>query len=261
MENLRKYGEKPFNIAVIHGGPGAAGEMAPVARELSKDFGILEPLQTEDSIEGQIQELKKVLEQNASLPVVLIGWSWGAWLSFIFAARYPNIVKKLILVNSGPFEEKYAEAIEDIRLSRLNESEKKQLKTIANLFNDPAVEDKNSLFADFGKLFGKTDSYDPIEAKPEAINVNYDIYQKVWDEAAKLRQEGDLLNYSNQIRCPVVALHGDFDPHPAEGVKKPLSQALNDFKFILLKKCGHSPWKEKEAKDKFYSILKEELTN
>ena len=35
VKNLRTYGEAPFNIAVIHGGPGAAGEMAPVARELA----------------------------------------------------------------------------------------------------------------------------------------------------------------------------------------------------------------------------------
>jgi hypothetical protein len=35
MKNLRIYGKAPFNVAVIHGGPGAVGEMAPVARELS----------------------------------------------------------------------------------------------------------------------------------------------------------------------------------------------------------------------------------
>jgi hypothetical protein len=28
MKNLRTYGKVPFNVAVIHGGPGAAGEMA-----------------------------------------------------------------------------------------------------------------------------------------------------------------------------------------------------------------------------------------
>jgi len=36
--------EPQFNIAVIHGGQGASGEMAPVARELVSDFGALGPL-------------------------------------------------------------------------------------------------------------------------------------------------------------------------------------------------------------------------
>ncbi len=45
MHNLIKYGTPPYQIAVIHGGPGAAGEMTPVAQELSIDYGVLEPLQ------------------------------------------------------------------------------------------------------------------------------------------------------------------------------------------------------------------------
>ena len=53
MKNLRKYGNAPFNVAVIHGGPGASGEMAPVARKLSSNWGVLEPLQTEASLDGQ----------------------------------------------------------------------------------------------------------------------------------------------------------------------------------------------------------------
>jgi len=50
MENVRKYGKAPFKVAVVHGGPGAAGEMAPVARELVFICGVLEPLQTASSL-------------------------------------------------------------------------------------------------------------------------------------------------------------------------------------------------------------------
>jgi len=57
----------------------------------------------------------------------------------------------------------------------------------------------------------------------------------------------------------VVALHGDYDPHPAEGVQKPLAATLKNFRFILLEKCGHKPWIERQSRDKFYAILKEEL--
>lgn len=124
MKNLRKYGTKPFNVAVIHGGPGAPGEMAPVARELSSVRGVLEPLQTAATLEGQVQELKAVLENNGDLPVTLIGFSWGAMLSFIVSAQYPLFVKKLILIGSGAYEEKYAVNIMKTRLSRLSEEER-----------------------------------------------------------------------------------------------------------------------------------------
>ena len=64
MKNPRKYGKAPYKIAVIHGGPGAGGEMAPIARELASSWGVLEPFQTVTSLEGQIEELKTVLEKN-----------------------------------------------------------------------------------------------------------------------------------------------------------------------------------------------------
>ena len=98
LKNLRTYGQAPFSVAVIHGGPGAGGEMAPVARELASDRSVLEPIQTATSLEGQVAELRAVLEIHGDLPITLIGFSWGAWLSFIVAARYPAIVGKLILV-------------------------------------------------------------------------------------------------------------------------------------------------------------------
>ena len=74
MEKLKKYGSKPFNVAVIHGGPGAPGEVAPVARELALIRGVLEPFQAADTCEGQVQELKAVLEENADLPVTIISF-------------------------------------------------------------------------------------------------------------------------------------------------------------------------------------------
>jgi pimeloyl-ACP methyl ester carboxylesterase len=57
----------------------------------------------------------------------------------------------------------------------------------------------------------------------------------------------------------VVAIHGDYDPHPAEGVQGPLSAILRRFRLILLKNCGHKPWIERQARDEFYRVLKEEL--
>lgn len=68
-----------------------------------------------------------------------------------------------------------------------------------------------------------------------------------------------MLENADKIKCPVTAIHGDYDPHPADGVEKPLSQKLSDFKMIRIEKCGHKPWQEKYARDKFYEILREEL--
>ena len=57
----------------------------------------------------------------------------------------------------------------------------------------------------------------------------------------------------------IAVIHGDYDPHPYPGAKKPLIMLLKYFKFILHEKCGHTLWIEKEARDEFYSAWKKEL--
>jgi pimeloyl-ACP methyl ester carboxylesterase len=253
--NLRKYGEHPFKVAVIHGGPGVAGEMAPVARELSRFVGVLEPLQTVASLKGQVIELANILKDSFMTPIVLIGWSWGAWLSVLITSEHPLLVKELILVGSGPFEEKYSANIINTRLNRLSEREKAELKLLQEQMCVPVDHFDNNLFVRLRQLLNKTDSYELIPHIDETIEFNYEIYQKVWEEASILRKSGLLLNITKKIKCPVLAIHGDFDPHPSFGVKEPLSAVLNDFHFIELKKCGHLPWLERNARDDFYNIL------
>lgn len=258
MKNLRQYGQAPFNVAVIHGGPGAPGHMAPVARELATKWGILEPLQTVDSVEGQVQELRDVLETHGDPPLSLVGSSWGAMLGFIFAARYPTLVKNLVLVGSGVFEEQYAASIQATRLSRLTEAEKREVHSLVEALQGP-TQDKNTPLARLGQIFTQADAYNPLTLDTENLGVSYDIHRRVWSEAAELRKRGELLALGRQIRCPVVAIHGDYDPHPAEGVQKPLAHMLDNFRFILLTHCGHLPWIEKEAREKFFEILRAEL--
>jgi pimeloyl-ACP methyl ester carboxylesterase len=259
MKNLRKYGLAPFDIAVIHGGPGAPGEMAPVAQELSSTRGILEPLQTAKTIQGQIEELQNIVTKHGTPPITLIGWSWGAWLSLLFAAKYPPLVKKLFLIASGPFEEKDAQNIMKIRLNRLSEEERAEALLLINVLEDPVMANTDDAFMRLGQLISKADSYDPIPHKSYVLGCQYDIYKSVWEQAEKMRREGKLLEQANKIQCPVVAIHGDFDPHPAEGVRRPLGRILKDFRFILLEKCGHTPWIEKTGKNKFYGTLRKEL--
>ncbi len=260
MITLRKYGTAPYSVVVVHGGPGAGSEMATVARELASEWGVLEPIQTAMSVDGQVEELKAMLESNDVLPVTLIGFSWGAWLSVVVAANYPMFVSKVILVGSGPFEEKYAASIQETRLSRLSDAERNEIISLIGVLNNPDIEDKNETFARYGMLFSKADTLDPIKNDfDDPIEIRADIFERVWSEAAEMRRCGKLLEMAKQIECPVVAIHGDYDPHPAEGVRKPLAAILKDFRFILLENCGHKPWIERQAKDEFYRVLKEEL--
>jgi pimeloyl-ACP methyl ester carboxylesterase len=259
MQNYRTYGKPPFTIAVIHGGPGAPGEMASVARELSSAYTVLEPLQTKPTVAGQIEELKSILESCAELPVILIGHSWGAMLGYMFTGENPDMVKKLILVSSGAYEDSYAAGIMDTRFNRMSPEQILEMDAVLDKLDDPAEQKKDALLAKFGEIMSAVDSYNPIPRRTEAIECNYEINKSISAEAGLLRSSGKLLSYGLNIKCPVAAIHGTYDPHPAEGVRLPLSRVVKNFKFILLEKCGHDPWYEREARDEFYHVLYREL--
>lgn len=264
MENPRTYGLPPFSVAVVHGGLGAPGSVAPVARELSSSVGVLEPLQTASSLDGQVDELRALLGRRGQPPFTLIGASWGAWLSFILAARHPALVARLFLVGSAPFEQRYVPAIMEARLARLPPPrERERVAALRTVLDDPAAADRDPAFEEFGALLSRADAYDPLppEEVPEeaAPPAQSEIYRRVWAAAARLRADGALLALAADVRCPVVALHGAHDPHPADGVRVPLGRTLRDFRFVLLDRCGHEPWRERHARDRFYAVLREEL--
>jgi len=233
--------------------------MAPVARELARTIGVLEPLQSALTIDGEIEELRQQLAQNTDALVTLVGHSWGAWLAFLLAVRYPALVSKLILVSSGPFTQEYARDIGCTRFNRLNSVEREKVQSIKAELDNPAYTgDRDLLMSQLGALMGKADTFDPLPYEGESEGRG-DIFSAIWPQAAAMRRSDELLAQAKNIRCPVTAIHGDYDPHPAEGVRVPLSGVLKDFKFILLEKCGHTPWLERQAKDAFYEALKAEL--
>ena len=210
MNSIGIHGNAPYSVALAHGGPGAAGEMAPVAAALSRHAGILELHQTKYSIDELVAEMKDQLVASGHPPVTVIGHSWGAWLGFLFAA---------------------GEALPD--LTRLDE------------------------------LMSKADTYEPLEDAPKAepIAVNAEQHGRIWAEASALRRSGQLLEHGKRIACPVVAIHGEHDPHPYQGVFAPLTEVLNGVTCILLPRCGHTPWMERHASHAFYDILGGEIND
>jgi len=257
--SYRKHGVAPYRIGVVHGGPGAPGSIAPVAREIAVQKGVIEPFQTKDNIPDLVEELKICLEIHATLPVILVGHSWGAWLSCMFASNHPSFVSKLLLIGSGPFEIRFSHRIMDIRLKRLSNQERIEVKRLTAKLKQPHTQNQSDVFEQFACLMYKADMYDPLPYRKESIGYNPEIFQRVWEEAKKIRENGTLIDSIAHITCPVVALHGDFDPHPGNGVKIPLSRHIEDFRYVELKNCGHYPWMEKQAKNEFYSKLRKEL--
>jgi pimeloyl-ACP methyl ester carboxylesterase len=203
------------------------------------------------------------LEDYASLPATLVGYSWGAWLGVLLAARHPAWVRKLVLVSSGAFEERYVAQLHQARMVRLDPREQAAFEAaLAALDGRAGSADVDAHLQRLGALAHKADSYDPLPVErreEDRVELSGQVYRGVWHEAAEMRRTGELLALARQLRCPVTAIHGDHDPSPAEGVRAPLAGHLVRFTFHVLERCGHTPWQERHAQDAFYRVLRQEL--
>ena len=259
LKNFRIYGKKPYSVVVVHGGPGMPGSAAPVAREISKDTGVLEVLETRDSVAGQIAELAEVLKEHVDLPAILVGHSWGAVLSYMTTARYPALVKKLIIIGMPALEMKDRPDYTPIWLSRLPEKERVELTTLQSFVWSGKEGDKSEAMGKLFRLMARADSFAYAPNKDETLEYQHGINMSVGSEFHKILRTKELLNIGAKIKCPVVAIHGDYDLRLASVVERPLSARIHDFKLVLLEKCGHYPWMERYARDKFFEVLRKEI--
>lgn len=254
----RQYGTAPFRAAVVHGGPGGIGSAGGIAEGLAVSCSVLEPLQSKYTISELLAELHDELAACAA-PPVLIGHSWGAWLAALYAAEHPECVARLVLVGSGPFETRYVPQIGERRLARLDGEERERLRFVLEELErtgNPALLDE------LGALCGKADDYAPIADLAEPpVEFDGDMYTKIWNEAAAMRESGELLRKVSTLAVPLTVIHGDSDPHPPEGVAEPLRAAGLAFDFHVLPRCGHTPWREIHAREPFFSLLLQSFDN
>lgn len=255
---VRKYGKSPYNIAVLHGGPGAAGSACGLARLISEKYGVLEPMQSKYSIGELEEELLDQIKANCPGKVTLVGHSWGAWLAGLFAQRYPEKVKKVILIGCGPLEEKYVPQIGERRRKNMPLEVKTEFDGILRQL-ESGTGKNDAYLKRLGRICDRADGYQEEEFLKDQAEINGELYEKVWKEADELRKSGKLLECFEKILCPLVLVQGIADPHPAEGILLPLREKKKEIKSYVIERCGHTPWREKYARKLFVDILLSEL--
>jgi len=228
--------------------------MAPVARELSRRQGVLEPLLSSGTLDGQLDELARCVEGRGEPPVALVGSSAGAWQCIILAARRPELASRLVLVGAPPFEWRFAPDTTRERMARMDAAGRAELLSLMGAMD----RGEEGALARLGELVEGVDSYEAVPVD-DPVEPSLEAFRGAWDEMAAMRDSGELMELAGRVRCPVMAVHGDVDPHPVDGVRGPLGGVLADFRCVVLERCGHRPWAERWAREAFYRLLENEL--
>lgn len=267
MENegliqVRFYGQDGPYVVLLHGGPGAPGEMAPVARFLSGRYRAVEPLQRLSgdvplSVERHVRDLHDVLERLLrDGPVRLVGFSWGAMLALTYAARFPHEIERLILIGCGTFDVYSRTVYQQNMQDRMETHDRQRINDLECLLDteeDPVR--RNELFARFGDIYTRLQSCNPLPVRSEVLVYDEGGFRQTWTDVLALQEQGIQPAEFSAIRAPVTMIHGDDDPHPGELIYKSLLPYIRDLAYHELLRCGHIPWVEREAHESFYQLL------
>jgi pimeloyl-ACP methyl ester carboxylesterase len=263
---VRLYGSSGPTVIVLHGGPAAAGNAAPVARGLADSFRVVEPWQRGSSNEpltvarhvADVHDLIRLL--GSFTPPALVGESWGAMLALAYAAAHPDNAAALVLVGCGTFDLEARARRKAIVDERTTDDMRRRLERLEAEIADP---DKR-LDAKYA-IIGPLHDYDPLppEDDPAAKAVPFDVraHNQTWDDMLRLQGEGVYPAAFAAIKAPVLMLHGAYDPHPGRMIRDGLARYIPRLEYREFERCGHSPWRERAARDEFFAVLRRWLSD
>ncbi len=254
---VRTYGGAGPLVVVVHGGPGAAGYMAPVARGLADSFRVLEPFQRGSggaplTVAGHVEDLRELIESRcAGSRPALVGSSWGAMLALAFAAAHPGLAGPLALIGCGTFDPMARARMEAIVEERMGAGLRRRLARLAEEFADP-----DQRLRARGDLILPLYSYELVAAGLEAEKCDARAYEETWADMLRLQEQGVYPAAFSAISSPVLMLHGAVDPHPGRMILASLKPYIPQIEFREWERCGHYPWLEKAAREEFFTLLR-----
>ncbi len=257
---VRRYGKSGPQVIVLHGGPGASGYVAPIARGLADSFRVLEPFQRGSGAEpltvarhvADLHELVEAGGANGANPrPALVGHSWGAMLALAYAAAHPDACGPTVLIGCGTFDPAARERMWAIVAERMTDPIRRDMEDLAAQIADPDARMRAR-----GALIEPLYSYDLAAAGEESGECDPRAHDETWQDMMRMQDEGVYPAAFAAIETPVLMLHGADDPHPGRMIRASLERYLPQLEYREWERCGHSPWLERFAREEFFAVLR-----
>lgn len=251
-----EYGpEGAHRILVLHGGPGAHHDyLLPQFLRLADKYRLVfydqrgggrsrETGTEHVSWQHHVQDLTHVIRELRLEPLTILGYSWGALLTLLYAIeahRHATLPKpqRLVLVDPAPLSRPFRQAFED-EFARRQRSE--------------AIRELREDLADSGLRDSDPDAWRqrqfelgvaPYFADPGAavsltpFRVTAKVQQAVWNSLGDFDVIPDLAN----LHLPAFFVHGRHDPIPLESSER--AAGAMRARLLVLERSGHVPYVE-----------------
>lgn len=258
-------------IVVLHGGPGLSQEyLLPYMAKLGETNRVIfydqrACGQSTGEIAEDLITLEKFLEDIEAIrmtfgyhTITVLGHSWGGFLAMQYAIKYPQSVKRLILVNSVPASsEEFAECEKEwaVRMASYQGEIKNIQASQAYSEGDPESTQKY-LKRMFCLYFYDPKNRDRINWKmaPNAFLDGMKVHALLRNELGSYTLHEAL----RKLRVPTLIIHGENDPLFASFART-IHESIAGSSFVLLPCCGHFSYLE--APELFFQSLSTFLKN
>lgn len=244
-------------ILIINGGPGLDCEgFNPLAELLSDKYMTIlydqrgtggsklrqidSTTVTMDLMAGDIEILRKYLKIDKW---IVLGHSFGGFVSEYYASKYPESLKALILSSTGGIDLNVLNYFGDNLAIRLSQTERDSMQYWDNMIK----QGDTTRYAKFNKakylasayLYDK--SYIPVLAKRLAFGGKPEITELVYKDLFKIKF--DCKETLKDFSKPVLIIQGRQDI-TGDGVAYEAHSILKNSSIVFINKSGHYSWWE-----------------
>ena len=191
-------------------------------------------------LEILVEDIKGLSEALGLKKIYLMGHDWGAPPCWAFAERYPELVKKLIILNGPHF----------VSAREVYETDEKQMRASSymELFAKPeAVEQvsRNNYQLLRLVILGMVKRKDAVTefdveryieawSQPGAVRGGLEYYRMVEENRDKITEE-----WTGIINVPTLVIHGMQDPAITPQTLKNLENYVKDLKIVYVENASH----------------------
>jgi len=258
---VRIHGDRGATVFLLHGGPGGAGSVWDLAEELSNEFRVHEAIQRHSgrprlTVFRHVSDLRELLVE----PALVVGHSWGAMLGLSFAARFPAYAKGLVLIGCGTYDPCSREVYRAREGKSLGGAGRRRLEALGEELGACTSDaQRDRLFAKIGQIHSRAQAFEERRLRPGCramLEFDFRGYEETWGDAIRLQRLGREPAAFRAISCPVLMLHGNDDPHPGGRIATTLRRYIPQLEHRAYARCGHVPWRERHARDRFLLDLR-----
>jgi proline iminopeptidase len=198
----------------------------------------------------QIADLEALRQHLGAAKIDLLGHSWGGYLVMAYAARHPDHIQHLLIVDSAApkwgdtlfmFKEFYPDVV-----TRQN------ALAFADELGDEAAK-TSGLREYFSMLFYSPENRDAFLATVGDPQYSEKVNKALNADLARFDLGPELLKY----RFPTLVVTGRFDANVAPATAYRIHQAIPGSRFVVFEKSGHLPFFEEPAR--FVQVIEELL--